>query len=202
MIHLIQQWDLAILKLVNHSWQNRLFDEVLPIFRISETWLPLYLFMLVLVIVNFRKNVLQWFLTAALVPAITDGISSHIIKETFYRVRPCRNPDLASWLHVPQGIYLPMSSSFTSSHATNHFGIAVFFIITLRPFLGKWVYLLLLWAALICYTQLYVGVHYPSDILAGACIGSMLGWGIARLLNRFFPLGLQQVSAAGNRLNY
>lgn len=188
MIHLIQQWDIAILKQIHQHAQHPFFDQVLPLFRIAETWVPLYLFMLVLVLVNFRKHQWQWCLTALLVPAVTDGISSHLIKETFYRVRPCRNPELASWLHVPQGIYLPMSSSFTSSHATNHFGIALFFIVTLRPFLGKWVYLLLLWASLICYTQLYVGVHYPSDILSGALIGSFLGWGMGKLFNRIWPL--------------
>jgi membrane-associated phospholipid phosphatase len=71
--------------------------------------------------------------------------------------------------------YRPRSSSFTSSHAANHFGIAVFCFFTLRQLWGKYVYLFLLWAASICFTQVYVGVHYPLDVFCGGILGSAIG---------------------------
>jgi len=66
--------------------------------------------------------------------------------------------------------------SFPSSHATNHFGAAVFFFCTLRPYLKKWAYLFFFWAASISYGQVYVGVHYPSDVIGGAILGSIIGY--------------------------
>jgi undecaprenyl-diphosphatase len=90
--------------------------------------------------------------------------------------------------------YCPVSSSFTSSHAANHFGLATFLSVTLYPYARKWIYLTYLWAFLIIYAQIYVGVHYPIDVLAGALIGVMAGlltswiyqkkWGTLNLANQ------------------
>jgi undecaprenyl-diphosphatase len=78
---------------------------------------------------------------------------------------------------------------FTSAHAANHFGLAMFLFITLRPILGNWLYLFFVWAAIICFAQVYVGVHYPFDILAGAILGCLVGWGIATIfIKRNGPL--------------
>lgn len=71
--------------------------------------------------------------------------------------------------------------SFTSSHATNHFGFAVYVSITLKPILKKWKYVFLIWAATISYAQVYVGVHYPLDILCGAILGTTIGIATAEL---------------------
>jgi membrane-associated phospholipid phosphatase len=71
--------------------------------------------------------------------------------------------------------YCPQSSSFTSSHAANHFGLATFVSVTLYRYAGQWIYLTYLWAFLIIYAQLYVGVHYPIDVFCGALLGVMAG---------------------------
>jgi len=75
------------------------------------------------------------------------------------------------------------NGSFTSSHATNHFGIAVFIFITLEKVWGKFNYLFLLWAAAICYAQVYVGVHFPFDVLGGAILGSCIGFAMGKYFN-------------------
>jgi undecaprenyl-diphosphatase len=66
--------------------------------------------------------------------------------------------------------------SFTSSHAANHFGLAMFVVMTLAPLLKNYRFIFLIWAALISYAQVYVGVHYPADIFMGAFIGILVGW--------------------------
>ncbi|HEX6333497.1 MAG TPA: phosphatase PAP2 family protein, partial [Flavisolibacter sp.] len=116
-----------------------------------------------------------WFiLLAVCTPALTDLLSSHIVKENIFRLRPCRDPNMLGQIRVLAS-YCPQSSSFTSSHAANHFGLATFLSMALRTVTGKWIYLTFLWALLIVYAQLYVGVHYPTDILGGAFIGVVAG---------------------------
>jgi undecaprenyl-diphosphatase len=66
--------------------------------------------------------------------------------------------------------------SFTSSHAANHFGLAMFIVMTLQPLLKNYRYLFLFWAAIISYAQVYVGVHFPLDVFAGAIIGISVGY--------------------------
>ncbi len=85
--------------------------------------------------------------------------------------------------------YKPISSSFTSSHATNHFGIAAFLYYSLKDIFGKWPRIFFLWAFLIGYAQVYVGVHYPGDIIAGALIGILLGYLWAKVFNKYIGLG-------------
>lgn len=146
--------------------------------------MPFYFFLLLFVLVNYRKTGWLWVLLAACAPALGDIISSHLIKENIYRLRPCNDPALADWLRVYPGIYRPESSSFTSSHATNHFGMAMYFYLTLRPVIGKLAWLFFLWAAAIAYAQMYVGVHYPLDIICGALLGLLIGYTLATIFNK------------------
>ena len=74
--------------------------------------------------------------------------------------------------------------SFTSSHATNHFGFAVYIYLTLGNIIGKWKYAFLVWAAVIAYGQVYVGVHTPLDIICGALLGVTIGFIIAYFHNK------------------
>jgi undecaprenyl-diphosphatase len=116
-----------------------------------------------------------------------DFISSDIIKENIHRLRPCREPALADSVRFIVS-YCPKSSSFTSSHAVNHFAMATFFFITLRNLWGHWAKAFYLWAFIIIYAQVYVGVHYPLDVLSGAIIGSLIGMAIAYAFNKNYNL--------------
>ncbi|WP_165871476.1 phosphatase PAP2 family protein [Flaviaesturariibacter flavus] len=170
--------DRSLFRLLNGRWHNALFDAVLPFLRNSLTWLPLYLFLFVFVLVNFRKR--WWIIGYAISTAtLTDTISSTIIKNLVFRQRPCSDPSLGSVRFIVS--YCPMSSSFTSSHAANHFGIAMLLFLLLRPFIGRWAWAFIFWAASIGYAQIYVGVHYPGDILGGTAVGLLTGWLMYRL---------------------
>ncbi|HOZ78873.1 MAG TPA: phosphatase PAP2 family protein [Ferruginibacter sp.] len=178
------QWDKTVLWYVNHRWQNPFFDWLLPAIRNAELWTPLYLFLILFVLINYKKTGWWWVLAAVCTPILADLISSHLIKEYIIRVRPCNEPALAGWLRMYPGIYRPQSSSFTSSHATSHFGMAMYLFLTLKQKIGRSAWLFFAWAAAICYAQMYVGVHYPLDLIGGAIVGSMIGYTTATVFNK------------------
>ncbi|GAB4093748.1 phosphatase PAP2 family protein [Flaviaesturariibacter terrae] len=176
------QLDKSLFRLLNGRWHNSFLDAVLPFVRNSLTWLPLYIFLFLFVVINLRRR--GWIiLYAACTAALTDTFSSTIIKNLVFRTRPCSDPEMASQLHFIVN-YCPISSSFTSSHAANHFGIATFLYFLLRPIVGRWAAAGFAWAGIIGYAQIYVGVHFPFDVCAGALVGIATGWGMYRLFAR------------------
>jgi membrane-associated phospholipid phosphatase len=168
---------------INTEWTNSFFDSIFPWWREANTWVPLYLFFIVFSILNFKQKAFPWILFIIVTLTITDQLSSTFIKNWVERMRPCRDEDLMGQVRLIlnncSGGY-----SFPSSHATNHFGFAMFIFITLRPILKKWGWLFFVWAATICYGQVYVGVHYPVDVLCGAILGCMIGYLTARFYNK------------------
>ncbi|MBL0057359.1 MAG: phosphatase PAP2 family protein [Chitinophagaceae bacterium] len=187
MIRAILHYDHQLFRLINSRWSNDFFDWLMPWMRNSGLWYPLYLFLVLLVAVNSRKNAFWWLIFGAGTAILTDFVSSSLVKENFWRLRPCNNADYSGWIHILVG-YRPQSSSFTSSHAANHFGLAMFLFLTLKKRFGNWVSLFFLWALLISLAQVYVGVHYPLDITAGAMIGILIGYLSGRSFNRTYEL--------------
>lgn len=169
------QWDQELLRLINVGTNNPTFDLVMPFLRHASFWIPLYLFLVLYGVINYPKNGWWWVFFACMTGMITDFVSSDIIKQQIFRLRPCNDPALASWLIQHFDTHRPQSSSFTSSHAANHFGLAMFLFQTLRKPVGNWVWIAFLWAFAIVYAQMYVGVHYPLDILGGALVGLIIG---------------------------
>jgi len=183
----IIQADKSIFEIINGKWHFSWLDDTMPFVRNSQTWIPLYLFLVLFVIFNFKKNIGWWLLFFALVPIVGDFISSEIIKNNVHRLRPCNDPSMADQVRFLL-VYRPQSSSFTSSHATNHFAMAAFFFYTLKDSIKNYAYLFFVWAALVCYAQIYVGVHYPLDILCGAILGFSIGYFISLRYNKHFGL--------------
>lgn len=126
-------------------------------------------------------------LFGVLTAILTDFISSTVIKQLVIRVRPCHEVSLADHIRILVN-YCPKSSSFTSSHAANHFAVAMFLFLTLRKRVGNWTGILFFWAFSICYAQVYVGVHYPIDVTCGALIGILIGYLCGKLFNRNYNL--------------
>jgi membrane-associated phospholipid phosphatase len=175
----IAGWDTWLFLKINTQWTNGFFDNVFPWWREANAWVPLYLFLVVFALMNFKQKALSWILFIAVTLTLTDQISAHLLKNLFERIRPCRDEALMSQVRLIvnncSGGY-----SFPSSHATNHFGFAIFLFLTLGPVIKKWKWIFIAWAATICYGQVYVGVHYPVDVVCGAvlgcCIGYVMGW--------------------------
>jgi membrane-associated phospholipid phosphatase len=171
--------DRWLIKHINQDWGNPVFDYILPFMRETGFWLPLYFFLCIFVVINFGSRGLWWILGFLLTAAIADIVSSHLIKEFVIRTRPCQDPIVGPQLRFFIN-YCPGSSSFTSSHATSHFAQGMFFYMTLRS-VFKWAWIFLVWAFVISYTQVYVGVHYPFDVLCGAIVGCGIGFIISKL---------------------
>jgi hypothetical protein len=147
----ILQGDYWLFSHINQSWTSPVLDNIFLFAREAEFWVPFYLFLLVLMVMNFGKKGWLWSLYLAMTVIISDLISSHLIKDHIYRLRPCGNPIWSDSIRILAS-YCPVGSSFTSSHACNHFAMAVFIYRTLRP-ISRWWALVLLWAFVISYAQ-------------------------------------------------
>jgi undecaprenyl-diphosphatase len=186
-MHTILHWDESLLRLINDKWHNDFFDFLMPWLRNATAWVPLYFFLGLFILTNYKKTGCYLIFFAAASVILSNYVSSNLVKEFIFRLRPCNDPALQSWLRVLVA-YRPQSSSFTSSHAANHFCMAMFLFVTLKNEIGKWSLLFFIWAASICYAQVYVGVHYPIDVTCGAIIGILIGYLTGSLFNKKFVL--------------
>lgn len=178
----IDEWDKWLFIQLNNRFTNPVFDAVLPYFRDSVFWAPFYIFLLVFILVNYGKKGLWWSLGFVCTVALADMVGTRIFKEGFERLRPCQDPEF--FMHVRLLVKRCAGGySFTSNHAANHFGIATFVSITFYPTFKRWIYLIYIWAAFIAYAQIYVGVHYPLDVLGGAALGVLAGLLTATIVN-------------------
>jgi membrane-associated phospholipid phosphatase len=191
------QWDRELLSLINQDGSSAFLDAVLPFLRESQLWVPFYLFMILFMTMNFGRQGWWWVLGFVLTAALADIISSQVIKENIMRLRPCRDPLLIGEV-ISRANYCPKSSSFTSSHATTHFAISMFIWKTLKP-LSKWWGMIFLWAFAIIYTQVYVGVHYPLDVICGTLLGCGIGAFMAMMYARQFGLVIFDKTTALHR---
>lgn len=185
MITELQQFDTELFLKIHRGLSNGFLDWVLPLVRNRFFWSPLYLFVIVFCIINYKKQ--GYYIIGMLLVtfAMGDLISSRLIKPTVARVRPCNELRLAKEIihRVPCG----SGFSFPSSHATNHFAIAIFLICV---FYRRWKPILslgLAWAFLICFAQIYVGVHYPLDTLFGALLGTGIGFFTFKIYQKIKP---------------
>jgi undecaprenyl-diphosphatase len=155
-----------------------LFDTVMYWGTNAVTWLPLYVVLLYFVMIKYKWKTLWILLFATLMIIFSDQLAN-IVKDLVARPRPTHEPGLTG-IHTVNG-YLGGQFGFYSGHATNNLSIAVFIIILLgRPF-RYFSVLVLGWALFMAYTRIYLGVHYPGDILAGWIAGGLIGWFFGRL---------------------
>lgn len=187
----IQELDLQLFQFVNGDLSNIAFDYLMPALREKLVWLPFYCYLLVFVFVNFRwSTALIFILSMAITVGISDIASSRLIKQNVERLRPCNDPDIRD--QVLLRVRCGSGYSFTSSHAANHFALVFFFIYTLGRLFKKLRWPLVCWAVLISFAQIYVGVHYPMDVLFGALLGACIGMLVAVTYNNFISDSIYQ----------
>ena len=193
LIHIDQQWLLAI-----NGWHSEWADMLMWYISKSTTWLPLYALLVGLIVYRFgilspslcregRRGssllrVLIILAGFAVAVGVSDFVSSGIIKPWVCRLRPTHEPEIAGLIHLVNG-YTGGLYGFVSSHAANTMACALLFALLYR---NKYATVgLMLWVALNCYSRMYLGVHYPADIIGGLAIGAMMAtltYGMVRRL--------------------
>ncbi|GAB2798077.1 undecaprenyl-diphosphatase [Hymenobacter luteus] len=197
---ILRQADHGLLLALN-GLHTPWLDSVMVFASQAKSWLSGYLLLIVGLAYLFRRR--AW----ALLPIIgasvglADLISARLFKPFFHRLRPSHTPDLGPLLHLPDGPGGPLG--FPSSHAANVTALATLLCLLLPPRYRAAKGCAVAWATLVCLSRVYLGVHYPADVLGGALLGVALGFGgaavygwVGRRLARPVPApthALQQV---------
>ncbi len=169
----IQDMDMQVLSLFNSS-DNIMLDQMVQILTSGLTWIPLYV-MLFFVVMRNNETMGQIALvvgSAIFCVLFADGLVDGIIKQLAERWRPSNDPTFKYMVQVVDDIRLK-GYSFCSAHAANTMSLAVFFSLLIRS--KMLTITLVIWSLINCWTRLYLGVHYPSDILCGMIIGIIVG---------------------------
>lgn len=167
------QIDVAVLHFFNGGG-NMLMDQIVWVLTSGLTWIPLYLALFYIVVRNNEtmSQIGLVIFSAFLCIFFADGIVDGIIKPLVARWRPSNDPIIKYTIHVVNGMRLK-DYGFCSAHAANTISLAVFFSLLIRSKLMT--ITLVAWSLVNCWSRLYLGVHYPSDILCGLVIGIVVG---------------------------
>lgn len=174
---MLEHLDQQLLLFIN-SHHTPLWDTVMHLISGKLIWVPVY--MAILIYLGITRKRKFWVILGFIILAATlaDQVSVQLFKNVFHRLRPCHEPALAGMVHLVNGecggLY-----GFISSHASNSFNVALLSLMFIKR---RWFTIsILVWASVIGFSRIYLGVHYPGDVICGAIVGSLIGWGVYKL---------------------
>jgi len=181
MFEQIINWDKQLLLTLN-SYHNPWLDRFMWMLSDTIVWIPFFIIFLIVLFKNKQANAFFIMLAFVLVIIITDRVSSGILKPLIERLRPSHDPELGDWV-ITVNNYKGGMYGFVSSHAANFFGFAVLSLLFVR----SWSYSVTIvsWALLISYSRIYLGVHFPLDIIFGTLLGVVSAVLIYKLFTKF-----------------
>jgi len=167
MLEILDQLDQQLFLFLNSKHAPWLDD---PMIWISGTkfWFPFYTLIIGFLVWKFKYRAVFLIVSLALLVTLCDRFSSGFMKPYFERLRPCYNEQIAPQIHLLKGC--GGKFGFVSSHAANTFGLAMFLCLLFRKEY-KHVWLMFVWAAVVSYSRIYLGVHYPGDLIVGGITG-------------------------------
>ena len=187
MLEKIQELDTNLFVYLN-GLGSETYDKLWLIITDQLNWTPLFLLIFYLIYKKIGgKQTLYLLLFIAVLIAFTDQ-TTNLVKNTVQRLRPCNNPDINSFIRVVQ---VRKSFSFFSGHAANTMAVATFLYLVLKRHF-KYLGFLFLWPLVFAYSRIYLGLHYPGDILTGYFVGFTFGFltykGFKMAQQKYFPL--------------
>lgn len=181
MIELLNQADHWLFLLLN-GIHHPFIDPVMVFFSKRFGWIPLYGLLLAGLIHYKRWETIQILLFTVLLIAVSDQLSGWIKFQTA-RPRPCHTPELQPFIYMPGGS-CGGQFGFVSSHAANTFALAYWMLKNFKPHWPMVGGFMFVWAALVSYSRIYLGVHFPGDVMGGAIVGIFSGWLVWKMYQR------------------
>jgi len=177
------EFDSQLLQLINY-FHTDFWDNAFWMISSVTMWFPLYAILLYAIIKSQKKQSWITILGLIILIVLCDQISTEIFKHTFERFRPTHDPLLKDFVKTVHG-YRGGKYGFVSSHATNTMGLAVFTSLLFRN--KAYSIFIYIWTIVIAYSRVYLGVHYPGDVVGGLILGAVLGFGIYKLYSVLIP---------------
>jgi undecaprenyl-diphosphatase len=174
---MLERLDQQLFLFLN-SLNSPFWDQVMHAISGKIIWVPLYLAILIFLGVTYKRKFLIILLFIILAVILTDQISVQLFKNLVQRLRPCHDPALEGLVHLFKG-ECGGQFGFVSSHAANSFNVALISLLFIRK---KWFTIsIILWAIVVGYSRIYLGVHYPGDVICGSILGALIGWSVYSL---------------------
>ena len=192
------EWDKKLLIFLN-SFTSNFWDHVFWLISSKTIWVPIYAAIAFVIIKKQWKTGIITLLFIGVVILLCDQISTEIFKHGIKRLRPTHDPVIGNLVDIV-GNYRGGKYGFVSSHAANVFGLAIFTSLLFK--MRYYNYLIFTWAILVSYSRIYLGVHYPYDIIGGALVGLLIGWIMFKLYTRSETLSYSGTFKSKNNIWY
>ncbi|MBU8892811.1 MAG: phosphatase PAP2 family protein [Bacteroidales bacterium] len=172
MLEILNNLDTNLFIFLNGIY-SPFWDKIMWWISGSKSWIPMYAVIVAYIIYKQRWKSIVTLIFIALLVTLADQISVHGFKEVFQRLRPCHNPGLQDLVHIVNN-KCGGKFGFVSSHAANTFAVAYFLSNLIKhKYFSIFIFT---WAIIVSYSRIYLGVHYPFDVLGGAFLGVFIGY--------------------------